>query len=98
MFWLCSGHVFWPWPKLHVRNLNHPAMRSDDERLGSMMFVDGLEVNIKVTRTGTEPLFKVRSFFYSTMVMNYDTYLEIDQDSDSRVPLLTLMNPQETAS
>ena len=43
-------------------------------------------VNSKVTRTGTEPLFKVKSFFYPTMVMNYDTYLEIDQDSDSEFP------------
>ena len=44
-----SGHVLWPWSKLHVRNLNHPAMRSDEEWLGGMMFVDGLEVNSKVT-------------------------------------------------
>ena len=46
----------------------------------------GLEVNSKVTRTGTEAFFKSRSFFDSTMVMNYDTYLEIDQDSDSGFP------------
>jgi len=27
-------------------------------------------------------------FFVPTMVMNYDTYLEIDQDSDSGFPVL----------
>ena len=43
-------------------------------------------INSKVTRTGTEAFFKSRSFFVPTMVMNYDTYLEIDQDSDSGIP------------
>jgi hypothetical protein len=32
------------------------------------------------------PYSKSSRFFDSTMVMNYDTYLEIDQDSDSGIP------------
>ena len=32
------------------------------------------------------PYSKSGRFFDSTMVMNYDTYLEIDQDSDSGFP------------
>ena len=55
-------------------------------------------VNTKVTRTGTEAFFKSRSFFYSTVVMNYDTYLEIDQDPDSEFPFLSIVTPIETAS
>jgi hypothetical protein len=55
-------------------------------KMPSKLVVKGRLVNSKVTRTGTEPLFKVKSFFDSTMVMNYDAYLEIDQDSDSGFP------------
>ena len=36
--------------------------------------------------------------FYSTMVMNYDTYLEIDQGSDSEFSFLTIVMPIEIAS